>query len=98
MNSFRRNAGFAPNLALALFLVAAQSLVSAHLFEHDPANAQTQVCTACVAASQLSSAAIDTGDVTATGGFAPVFDSPIVAELKSTHTLVVRQRGPPASL
>jgi hypothetical protein len=42
-----------PAALLALVMLAAQSLVLAHDIDHDPANAKNQVCTTCVAASQL---------------------------------------------
>jgi hypothetical protein len=98
MKSFCRNAAIAPNLVLAIILVAAQAVVATHAFDHDTGNSQNQTCTTCVAASQLGSATVDTGGVWVSIGLD--FDPEIIAvnDFRSTHTLVSRQRGPPLSL
>jgi len=59
MTCFRNKAGVAPILVFAVLLIAAQSIVSTHEFRHDTGKAQNQVCTTCVAASQLGSACVD---------------------------------------
>lgn len=98
MRSFCRNAAIAPNLVLAIFLIAAQSTVSAHVFEHDTGNPQNQVCTTCVAASQLGSATVDSGATHNVPAVEFELGDRVVYEFRSVHTLVARQRGPPSLL
>jgi len=86
------------NLILAIFLIAAQSLVSAHEFEHDAGNSQNPVCTTCVAASQLGSACIDSHLYFQIADFEFAVPLTKVTGISSTHALAVRQRGPPSSI
>lgn len=98
MDSFCRKAGTLPNLALAVVLIAAQSVVSAHEFEHDPGSTQNQVCTTCIAASQIGSASIDSGTVYTVTNSTHTHVEASVSQFDTIHTLTIRQRGPPASL
>jgi len=98
MTCFRNKAGVAPILVFAVLLIAAQSIVSTHEFRHDTGKAQNQVCTTCVAASQLGSACVDScasGEIEA---YSPTTGSSTTSSFNSIHALVVRQRGPPAAL
>ena len=95
MSRFCNNTGLVPNLTLAVFLIAAQTAVAAHDIKHDPGTTQNQVCTTCVAASQLGSASIDTHTDFAIGKFESFCDPVEVIGYRSTYALVVRQRGPP---
>lgn len=89
---------FVTQLALATFLIAAQSAVLAHSFKHDAGAPPAQTCTVCAAAGQLSSATIDHAPAADPAlpagerldGFASqsIFFQPV-----SAH-----QRGPPASV
>ena len=98
MQSFCRKAGTLPNLALAVVLIAAQSVASTHAFEHETGNTQNPVCTTCVAASQLAAATVDTGATVALAGPAHVQVKAPASLFNSVHTLTARQRDPPASL
>ena len=86
------------NLILAIFLIAAQSLVSAHELEHDAGNIQNQVCTTCVAASQLGSACVDNHNNFQIADLEFALHSTIITGIRSSHALAVRQRGPPSSI
>jgi hypothetical protein len=98
MTRFCHKAGFAPNLVLAITLIAAQSVVSAHDFEHDAGKAQNRVCTTCVAASQIGAACVDNILTFECAAYDSVRHTAGTDELNATHTLVARQRGPPAPL
>jgi hypothetical protein len=87
---------FLPGVLLALVMLAAQSLVLAHDLDHDPANAKNQVCTTCVAASQLGSAAVDHQADFEVAKSAEFFEPFSSAGVASAHATIVRQRGPPA--
>jgi hypothetical protein len=91
-------ARFAPSLALALLLVAAQSVAVVHVLAHDTATPQNQVCTTCVAASQLASACVDHAAEHQVEQFVARFCSTQQSTFDSIHVLAARQRGPPASL
>ena len=88
----------APNLLLALLLVAAQSVAAMHDIEHDTGTPQNQVCTTCVAASQLGAACVDHVDDNPVESFHTRFSLPAEPAFHSTHALVARQRGPPRPL
>ncbi len=85
-----------PGIALALVLVAAQYLTAMHDLQHDSGAAQSQVCTTCVAASQLGAAAVDIGSVPTTTATFNVFNTAIAAPFYSSENLAPRPRGPPA--
>jgi len=91
-------ARFAPNLALALLLVGAQSVAIMHVLAHDTATAQNQVCTTCVAASQLAAACVDHAADHEVEPFVARFCSSQDSRLDSIHVIAARQRGPPVSL
>lgn len=91
----RCKTGIVQNLALAILLIAMQTMVSAHGFEHEPGNTQSQVCTTCVAASLLGSACVDHAPLPELMRIASAFDTKIDSGLHSIHALAVRQRGPP---
>lgn len=93
-----RQSGTLPNLVLALILVAAQSVVSAHVLQHETGSAQNQVCTSCVAANQLGAATVDNGMVYAISVSTHEHVEASVTFFDSIHTLTIRQRGPPAAL
>lgn len=98
MQSFCRKAGTVPNLVLAIVLIVAQSVASAHAFEHEIGTSQNQACTTCVAASQLSAATVDSGTVFTITDSTHDHVEASVTLFESLHTLAVRQRGPPAPL
>ncbi|MGI9224070.1 MAG: hypothetical protein ACR2QX_06300 [Woeseiaceae bacterium] len=98
MNRQHFNTGILPNVVLAALLIAAQLTVVLHDFEHDLGAPQSKVCSTCATASQLGSATVD-------GQFPEDADLPgssftaaAHVDFQSTRTIVVRQRGPPASL
>lgn len=88
--------GVIPAIALAVLLVAAQSMAAMHSMQHESGTAQNAVCATCVAAAQLGTAAVDTSRVPAANdaltispaGFADAYDS---VEIPAHN-----QRGPPA--
>ena len=98
MTIFRGKSGLVPNLALVIFLVTAQSLVSTHALEHDANNPQNQVCTTCVAASQLGSATVDWGDARQSSTADYVLNGAVQRRHAWSHSPEARQRAPPASL
>jgi hypothetical protein len=98
MTRFCSKAGFLPNLILAIFLIAAQSVVSAHDLDHDAANTQNQVCTTCVAADQLGTACVDSVTTFGVAAFDSVLHTSIQGEFNAIHALTPRQRGPPSLL
>lgn len=97
MPRLRKRPGLIENLMLAIILFAAQALASAHGLEHDTGKSQSPVCAACVAASQLGAACVDSGTSTtavrhaSVAAFSPAY--PVV----SACPLPIRQRGPPLS-
>ena len=83
---------------MAALLVAAQWGALVHAFEHEAGKPLAQVCTTCVAASQLGFACID---------MAPIPDAPLsysvqtaasADEIDSLQIPAARQRGPPITL
>jgi len=98
MTSFHRKPGIVPILALAIVLIAAQAIATAHQFGHEKGNTQNTVCAACVAAGQLGSAVVDSGEVFVAQRF---FDAPTPSTGKSftpVPAIVARQRSPPSPL
>jgi len=93
-----RKPGLLPNLLLVTLLLTAQVGSILHAFEHDPGASQGKVCSACTAAGQLSSACVETQShdelVPFSCGISMLFDSGFI----STHSILVHQRGPPATL
>jgi len=93
-----RKPGLLPNLLLVTLLVTAQFGSLLHAYEHDPGAPQGKVCSACTAASQLSSACVDTHGHDELMPFScdigMLFDTGFI----STHSILVHQRGPPATL
>jgi len=98
MQSFCQKAGTIPNLVLAVVLIAAQSVVSTHAFEHEAGNTQNPVCTTCVAASQLGATAVDTGSIFVAKDSTHIDTEASVSRFDSLHPPTARQRGPPAPL
>lgn len=98
MGRLRTRSRLAPNLLLAASLIVAQWGALVHAFEHEAGAPQNQVCKTCVAASQLGAACLDTSLPTERlACYAePNVDS--AAGIKSHHSLVARQRGPPSPL
>ena len=84
-----------PGIAVALLLVAAQSVAAMHDLRHESGTAQNRVCTTCVAASQLSSATVDTGTMQPAPDTGTEFHADAISSFDSIHRLVPRQRGPP---
>lgn len=91
----RNNSRLIQNLVLAIFLVGAQWGVLVHAFEHDAGSPQNQVCTTCVAASQLGFACIDTPVMMEVAQPNHVQNTEHAKGIHSVHVLVARQRGPP---
>ena len=95
MSILRQHNCALPGIALALLLVTAQSLAAMHDLRHESGKAQNQVCTTCVAASQLGSAAVDTGAMQPAQDTGTEFHAAAVTDFDSIHRVVPRQRGPP---
>ena len=98
MRRFCDKRALVPSVLLAFLLLAAQFAGLAHAYEHDASAPQNQTCTSCIAASQLASACVDipaTTDAEAPGLSRYTLQE---IEFESPHVIVVRQRGPPASL
>ena len=93
-----RKPGLLPNLLLVTLLLTAQFGSLLHAYEHDPGAPQGTICPACATASQLSSACIDAQShdelVPISCGIGMPFDTGFT----STHSILVHQRGPPATL
>ena len=94
----REKSSLLHNLLLASVLIAAQWGALVHAFEHDIGAPQSQVCTTCVAASQLGFACIDTSAPMESMPPYLVQHADFVKDFQSTHALVARQRGPPTPL
>lgn len=94
----RHHVAILPTLLLAVVLVAADTMVSAHAREHDPGKGQNAVCSTCVAASVLGTACVDTGASPFLTHFAAHYSADANAGFHSEHALAARQRGPPAPL
>ena len=86
------------HLLLTAFLVAAQWGALVHALEHDVGTPQNQVCTTCVAASQLVSACVDTSVTMESVSPYFVRNTESTKDIKPIHALVARQRGPPTPL
>jgi len=87
-----------PNLLLAVLLVAAQFGAALHAFEHDIGALQGKVCSTCVTAAQLGTAAIDDPEVHAARPAITIFPAVATLSGQSRRLLVARQRAPPATL
>lgn len=85
-------------MVLAVVLIAAQSVVVTHTFEHEIGNTQNPVCTTCVAASQLGAATVDTGTLFSATDSTQIRLAAPVGRFDSRHTPNARQRGPPTPL
>jgi hypothetical protein len=98
MTSVRSTSWLPSNLLLVVLLTGAQSGALAHAFEHDAGTLQNQACAICVTVSQLDSSCIDTISTTDIEACHARHTLARAATLKSLHTLVANQRGPPSSL
>jgi len=98
MHRFRDKRALVPSVLLALLLLTAQFAGLAHAYEHDASAPQNQTCTSCIAASQLASACVDIPATTEVElpGLSP--SAIRNNEFESFHTIISRQRGPPAPL
>ena len=86
------------HLILGFLLIGAQLGAALHAFEHDIGTPQGKVCVACVAASQLGSASLDTQDFPELPKQHLVF-TPVSSERFKSHAVIAaRQRGPPNPL
>lgn len=94
----RDNRGFAANVLFALLLVVAQAFAVAHAYEHEAGAAQNQACTACVTASQLASACVDSHVFAELFSFGSPLNDQTFCQSNSFDAIVVRQRGPPTTL
>jgi len=82
---------------LATLLAGAQWGALVHGFEHKVGTPQIQVCTTCVAASQLGAACIDVPVTAEALSLYPVLNANAARSIKSHHALAARQRGPPST-
>ncbi len=98
MKSVRGKSWLPANLLLVILLTGAQSGALAHVFEHDAGTVRNQACAICVTVSQLDSSCIVALATTDIGGCYSCQTIACSAILKSLHTLVANQRGPPRSL
>jgi len=98
MKSVRRKSWLPAELLLVILLTGAQSGALAHAFEHDAGTVQNQACAICVTVSQLDSSCIDALATADIEGCCSCRTITHAASLKSLHTLVANQRGPPSSL
>jgi len=85
-----------PGIALGLILVAAQTVAAMHDIRHESGTTQNQVCTTCVAVSQLGAAVVDTGPDLISADSFTVFYTESAARNPSAQTLAPSPRGPPA--
>jgi hypothetical protein len=83
---------------MAALLVAAQWGAMLHAFEHEAGKPLSQVCTTCVAASQLGFACIDTPPTVEAPACYAVQNTDTTDERDSLEVPAARQRGPPISL
>ena len=98
MTPVRRSSWIPANLLLVVLLTGAQSGALAHAFEHDAETLRNQACAICVTVGQLESSCIDALATTDIEGCYSCLPIARTANLKSLHTLVANQRGPPGSL
>ena len=98
MTSVRRSSWLPANLLLVVLLTGAQSGALAHAFEHDAETLRNQACAICVTVGQLDSSCIDSHAAVDIEACYTCQTIARAATLKSLHTLVANQRGPPASL
>ena len=91
-----RNRQLLLTVALSVLLLGAHFAAALHDFEHDPDALDGKVCAACLAATQLGSATIDSHDAAMIKPAGAVVDSTCTATFYTTHVAAVRQRGPPA--
>ena len=98
MKSVRGKSWLPANLLLVMLLTGAQSGALAHAFDHDAGTVQNRACAICVTVSQLDSSCIN---ALANADIVSCYSCQTItraATLKSLHTLVANQRGPPSSL
>jgi len=98
MRRFRDKRALVPSVMLAFLLLAAQFAGLAHAYEHDASAPQNQTCTSCIAASQLASACVDIPTTTCAKLPGLSRSATQNIEFESFHTIISRQRGPPAAL
>jgi hypothetical protein len=95
---FHQKPHFVANALLALLLLTAQTAALAHAYQHELGTPQNQACTACVTAGQLASACVDNNQYVETAPLRSPQNQRITGALCSIDAIVVRQRGPPATL
>jgi len=83
---------------MAALLIAAQWGALVHAFEHEAGKSQAQVCTTCVAASQLGFACIDMSIIPNAPLSNSVRHTDSTGKIDSHHIPAARQRGPPTTL
>ena len=84
-----------PGLLLATLLIGAQVAAVLHAFEHEPGAPQGKVCGTCVTAGQLAAGSVDSHAREALEPTRHLFVPTASRGFDSTHTVQVRQRGPP---
>ena len=87
-----------PGLLLAALLIAAQSALLLHAFEHDPGAPQGKVCGTCVTGGQLAAGSVDNPAPDATEPAAHGLVAHADGGFDCLHTSTARQRGPPATI
>jgi len=98
MYRMQQRSSLFPGIAMAALLVAAQWGALVHAFEHEAGKPLAQVCTTCVAASQLGFACVDTSPVPDALPSYSVQTANFADKIDSLQIPAARQRGPPISL
>jgi hypothetical protein len=87
-----------PGLLLAALLIAAQSALLLHAFEHDPGAPQGKVCGTCVTGHQLAAGSVGEPAPDVLEPAAQTFYPAAHGGFHTWHTSTARQRGPPATI
>jgi hypothetical protein len=93
-----RDRGPLPALFLAVLLVGAHVGAALHTIEHDLGGLQGKSCSICVTAAQLGAACVDSHEPLDLDHPGSVFFHTVLADFLTTHSVAVRQRGPPSPL
>ena len=93
-----RLGGITAFLLLTTLLVAGQAGAALHALQRHAGVPQSEVCSTCVMVAQLGAVSVDNSVAVDLEPPSVSHDSFIAPAYQSRHTLVARQRGPPAPL
>ena len=91
----RRNSPLWIFAACALLFLAAQTVASAHTFDHDAGMSPGQACATCVAVSHLSSACVDHTPIDSPVSLICQLEPALAVAPDSIDAFAHHQRGPP---